>query len=237
MDLKMLFLLAGGMLVSASSVDKHRLVAGLFENYDKRIEPFDDDYPLDVKMDLTLIEIMDIDETKQVMTTHSWITLKWVDARLAWQPEHFGDVTDLRIPSDMIWTPDLTLKNTVELNNQLLPGGQNNAILLSSGEVILVYQAILKTSCRVDLSYFPMDQQMCRISFHSWSYTGDKLNVTNGAGEPGDLNEYISNMEWILLSYEKSRDTTFYTCCPEPYITLNFDVVLRRRPCSSWSIS
>ncbi|XP_067649911.1 neuronal acetylcholine receptor subunit alpha-10-like [Haliotis asinina] len=229
MYLKMLFLLAGGLLVSASSGNKRRLLADLFRSYNKRIEPFEDNAPLHVKIELNLIEITDIDEKKQVMTTHAWVRLIWRDATLAWQPEDYAGVTDLRIPSDMIWTPDVRVQNTVELNDQLSPNGQTNAVLFSNGEVLLVYQAILKTSCRVDLSQFPLDQQMCRIMFHSWSYSGDQLNITNEGGS-GDLQDYISNAEWELMTYNKSQSTIFYACCPEPYITVNFDVVLRRRP-------
>ncbi|XP_067650019.1 acetylcholine receptor subunit alpha-1-A-like [Haliotis asinina] len=229
MDVKTLLLFLGWMLVPAACNPKQRLVADLFRSYDKRVEPFGPNTTLDVRMDLTLVEISGIDEQNQVMTTNCWITLIWKDASLEWQTEKYENVTDIRVPADSIWTPDLRIKNAVEID-LLSSSGPNNAILQSSGHVLLNYQAILKTSCEINVTSFPMDQQECRMLFESWTYHGDRLNITNGERGAALLNEYVSNTGWNMISFNKDRWVLYYSCCPEPYITLVYTVTLRRRP-------
>ncbi|XP_071108615.1 neuronal acetylcholine receptor subunit alpha-10-like isoform X2 [Haliotis cracherodii] len=227
MDVKTVLLLVAGMLACNP---KHSLVTDLFRNYDKRVEPFGPNETLDVWMDVTLVEVSDIDERKQVMTTNCWIHLVWRDTSLAWQQEDYENVTDLRIPSDAIWTPDIRIKNSVEVNNQMSPSEHNNAIVQSSGEVLLTYQVILKTLCTIYVAYFPMDQQHCQMTFQSWTSNGDQLNITNGESGDVGLYEYIVSAEWDMVSFKKSRNVLTYQCCPESYLTLTYRVVVRRRP-------
>ncbi|XP_046571055.1 neuronal acetylcholine receptor subunit alpha-10-like isoform X5 [Haliotis rubra] len=229
MDVKPVLLVIGWMLASAACNPKQRLVADLFRYYDKRVEPFGPNTTLDVRMDLTLVEISDIDEKKQVLTTNCWIYLRWEDASLAWQPEKHKNVTEIRVPADAIWTPDMRIKNSVE-SNQISPSGINNAILRSSGNVLVFYQVILKTSCQIDVASFPMDQQQCRMMFESWTYHGDQLNISSGEQGAPSLSEYLSNAEWELISYTNARQVLYYSCCTEPYLTLTYTMTLRRRP-------
>lgn len=36
---------------------------------------------------------------------------EWSDYKLRWDPAEFGNVTSLRVPSEMIWIPDIVLYN------------------------------------------------------------------------------------------------------------------------------
>ncbi|XP_067650430.1 acetylcholine receptor subunit alpha-1-B-like [Haliotis asinina] len=230
MDVKPVLLFTGWMLASVACNPKQRLVADLFRNYDKRVEPFGPNTTLDVRMDLTLVQISDVDEKKQVLTTNCWIYLTWIDAALAWQPGKYKNVTNIRIPADSIWTPDLRLRNSAEVNNQISSSGQNNAILESSGTVSVSYQVILKTWCQIYVASFPMDQQHCVMIFETWTYRGDQLNISNGERGQASLFEYIPNGEWELTSFLKYRQTFQYPCCPEPYFTLKYILTLKRWP-------
>ncbi|XP_046571031.1 CHRNA7-FAM7A fusion protein-like [Haliotis rubra] len=114
--------------------------------------------------------------------------------------------------------------------NDISSSRLNNAILESSGNVGVPYQVILKTSCYINVASFPMDQQQCRMTFESWTYHGNQLNISNGERGEASLSEYISNAEWELISFTKNRQVTHYSCCLEPYITLTYTVTMRRRP-------
>jgi len=39
---------------------------------------------------------------------------------------------------------------------------------------------------------------------------------------------YVKNAEWKLMDLSKSRESVKYSCCPEPYINLNFKMTLKR---------
>lgn len=49
------------------------------------------------------------------------------------------------------------------------------AILHHTGRVVWTPPAIFKSSCEIDVRYFPFDQQTCFMKFGSWSYDGDQV--------------------------------------------------------------
>lgn len=50
-----------------------------------------------------------------------------------------------------------------------------NTILHSDGRVLWIPPAIFKTSCEIDVRYFPFDQQTCHMDLASWTYTNDQV--------------------------------------------------------------
>ncbi|KAK6048820.1 hypothetical protein COOONC_13675 [Cooperia oncophora] len=37
--------------------------------------------------------------------------MKWNDFQLRWQPEDYGNITNLHVPPDRVWLPDIVLFN------------------------------------------------------------------------------------------------------------------------------
>ncbi|CAM9190771.1 unnamed protein product, partial [Lampetra planeri] len=54
------------------------------------------------------------DEKNQMMTTNVWVKQEWNDYKLRWNPEQYENVTSIRIPSELIWRPDIVLYNKYE---------------------------------------------------------------------------------------------------------------------------
>uniref|UniRef100_A0A915P5U5 Neurotransmitter-gated ion-channel ligand-binding domain-containing protein n=1 Tax=Meloidogyne floridensis TaxID=298350 RepID=A0A915P5U5_9BILA len=50
-----------------------------------------------------------LDEKNQVLTTNLWLEMRWSDARLQWDPNKYGGIRQLHIPSTDIWIPDFVL--------------------------------------------------------------------------------------------------------------------------------
>jgi len=40
-----------------------------------------------------------------------WILQEWNDYKLRWNPSEFDNVMSIRVPSEMIWVPDIVLYN------------------------------------------------------------------------------------------------------------------------------
>jgi len=50
-----------------------------------------------------------------------------------------------------------------------------NVVIYSHGEVLWIPPAIYKSSCTIDVQYFPFDQQECKMKFGSWTFNGDQV--------------------------------------------------------------
>lgn len=53
------------------------------------------------------------------------------------------------------------------------------AILRYDGQVIWKPPAIYKSSCGMDVEYFPFDEQTCFMKFGSWTYDGYTVSERN----------------------------------------------------------
>lgn len=86
----------------------------------------------------------------------------------------------------------------------------------------------VKTVCKIDITYFPFDEQRCTMVFGSWTYTSGSLNLKL-AREEVDLSGYIVSGEWDLVKAEAVRNVVKYSCCPDPFIDITYSILLRRR--------
>nr|XP_005886716.1 PREDICTED: neuronal acetylcholine receptor subunit alpha-10 [Bos mutus] len=90
----------------------HKLFRDLFANYTSALRPVaDTDQALNVTLEVTLSQIIDMDERNQVLTLYLWIRQEWTDAYLRWDPDTYGGLDAIRIPSSLVWRPDIVLYN------------------------------------------------------------------------------------------------------------------------------
>lgn len=52
-----------------------------------------------------------------------------------------------------------------------------NVVLRYNGEITWDSPAITKSSCVVDVSFFPFDWQQCNLTFGSWTYNGNQVET------------------------------------------------------------
>jgi nicotinic acetylcholine receptor len=106
-----LFLLIFQMLpLIDGNKDAARLFEDLLADYNKLVRPVDNNsQTVVVKFKLKLSQLLDVHEKNQIMTTNVWLQHSWTDSKLRWNPEDYGGVDVLYVPSDMIWLPDIVL--------------------------------------------------------------------------------------------------------------------------------
>ena len=51
-----------------------------------------------------------------------------------------------------------------------------NVVIFNHGDVLWIPPAIYKSSCTIDVTYFPFDQQECTMKFGSWTFNGDQVH-------------------------------------------------------------
>ncbi|XP_076250810.1 nicotinic acetylcholine receptor alpha2 isoform X2 [Rhynchophorus ferrugineus] len=151
-----------------------------------------------------------------------------------WDPQEYGGVTELYVPSEHIWLPDILLYNNAD--GEYVITTMTKAVLRYDGKIQWTPPAIFKSSCEIDVRYFPFDQQTCFMKFGSWTY-GSQIDLQHINQKPGqdivevgiDLREYYPSVEWDILAVPAERHEKFYPCCPEPYPDIFFNITLRRK--------
>lgn len=100
--------------------------------------------------------------------------------------------------------------------------------LFSDGTIQWFAPTEVKSICKIDITYFPFDTQVCTMVFGSWTFTGSFLNLSL-IRDTADLSGYTESGEWDLLEAKAKRNVVKYSCCPDPYIDITYTFVIRRK--------
>uniref|UniRef100_A0A8C6S768 Neuronal acetylcholine receptor subunit alpha-7 n=1 Tax=Neogobius melanostomus TaxID=47308 RepID=A0A8C6S768_9GOBI len=197
-----------------------RLYRDLMKNYNPLERPVNNDsHSLTVHFSFSLLQIMDVDEKNQVLTTNIWLQLYWTDFYLQWNTSEYPGVTNVRFPDHQIWRPDILLYNSAD--ERFDASFHTNILVNSSG-----YCQYLPPASTVARVFPGFDVQRCDLKFGSWTYGGWSLDLQM---IDADITGYIANGEWDLVEVPGRRNERFYDCCKEPYPDVTFTVVMRRR--------
>ena len=49
---------------------------------------------------------------------------------------------------------------------------QTNVVVSNEGNCLYVPPGIFKSTCKIDITWFPFDDQDCSLKFGSWTYNG-----------------------------------------------------------------
>ncbi|XP_070519588.1 nicotinic acetylcholine receptor alpha4 isoform X3 [Cardiocondyla obscurior] len=220
----------------AGNPDAKRLYDDLLSNYNKLVRPVvNTSDVLRVCIKLKLSQLIDVNLKNQIMTTNLWVEQSWYDYKLRWEPKEYGGVHMLHVPSDHIWRPDIVLYNNADGNFEVTLA--TKATIYHQGLVEWKPPAIYKSSCEIDVEYFPFDEQTCVLKFGSWTYDGFKVDLRHMDEKTGsnvvdvgvDLSEFYMSVEWDILEVPAVRNEKFYTCCDEPYLDITFNITMRRK--------
>ncbi|XP_047022323.1 acetylcholine receptor subunit alpha-like isoform X2 [Helicoverpa zea] len=221
---------------TAGNPDAKRLYDDLLSNYNKLVRPVVNTTDvLRVCIKLKLSQLIDVNLKNQIMTTNLWVEQSWYDYKLRWEPREYGGVHMLHVPSDHIWRPDIVLYNNADGNFEVTLA--TKATIYHQGLVEWKPPAIYKSSCEIDVEYFPFDEQTCVLKFGSWTYDGFKVDLRHMDEQAGsnvvsvgvDLSEFYMSVEWDILEVPAVRNEKFYTCCDEPYLDITFNITMRRK--------
>ncbi|XP_058808942.1 neuronal acetylcholine receptor subunit alpha-10-like [Phymastichus coffea] len=223
--------LVGVVLTRFGICDEHeyRLTKYLLDGYDAGVRPAtNSSEPLVVAFGLALHHIIDVDEKNQILTTNCWLTQAWTDHHLKWNASEFAGIRVIRVPYNRVWRPDTILYNNADpqYSSAVI---NTNVIVSHTGEVVWLSHGIFRSSCDIDVEYFPFDEQRCMLKWASWTYDGYQLELERQS-EQGDVSNYQANGEFDLVDFSATRNVQFYSCCPEPYPDITYEIRLRRRP-------
>uniref|UniRef100_A0A8C9Y2M5 Cholinergic receptor nicotinic alpha 3 subunit n=1 Tax=Sander lucioperca TaxID=283035 RepID=A0A8C9Y2M5_SANLU len=183
--------------------------------------------PVVVQFEVSMSQLVKVDEVNQIMETNLWLRHIWNDYKLRWNPRDFGGVEFIRVPSNKIWKPDIVLYNNAVGDFQV--DDKTKALLRYNGDVTWIPPAIFKSSCKIDVTYFPFDYQNCTMKFGSWTYDKAKIDLVL-IGSTINLKDFWESGEWTIIDAPGYKHDIKYNCCEEIYTDITYSLYIRRLP-------
>ncbi|XP_043239412.1 acetylcholine receptor subunit alpha-L1-like [Amphibalanus amphitrite] len=228
----LLFAVGASLLISAGCVLKEkRLHADLLAGYNRQTRPvLNESDTVHLQMGLGLIDFT-IDPVSDVMESLVWVRAMWVDEYLRWEPSEYDGLTKSFFNPNHIWMPDICLYNGWDTSCHVMAKLSSNAIVDSKGGVLIVPPVRLSHRCELDRTNWPRDVASCRLKFGSWTYDGNRLNVSyygGNAAAAADVSDLLQSSEWEVANFTAEREVKYYDCCPEAYHSITFMITARR---------
>ncbi|XP_076103500.1 acetylcholine receptor subunit beta-like 1 [Mytilus galloprovincialis] len=214
------------------SDDEVRLVNDLFgekSGYNPLIRPVENvNDTLTVAFNVALSQLINIDEKNQIMKTNVWLQMYWHDYQIRWDPSLYGGIKNIRIDHEKIWRPDIVLFNNADGNYEV--SYKSNVVLNFSGDHYWVPPAIYKSSCTIDVQYFPFDQQICEMKFGSWTFKGDQLQFKFYMNmDFVDPTDYLKSGTWDIIEFPGKIQRINDTESHDYKYLIVFKFILRRK--------
>ena len=179
---------------------------------------------LDIKMDIHIMSIEDIDEKRQTFTLRAFLEVTWKDEFLTWEPAKYGGVTSINVANSNIWLPDLAL---LDVYDTLTDIGQKDGrtVIDHEGSVVIWPFKMYTVGCKMKIRRFPFDTQTCILDFISWTNPVSVLDLKTS--DTLNLERYSENAEWALESYESVHYLLPYG--DDAWAHIKYVFVLRRK--------
>ncbi|XP_017569529.1 5-hydroxytryptamine receptor 3A-like [Pygocentrus nattereri] len=120
--------------------------------------------------------------------------MEWTDPDLAWSAQQYK-FTELMLPVDKIWTPDLTVDNAVETEVKPV---SSDILVSQDGTVQHSIQMYTTVVCGINLFNYPFVTDACPVALNGWSQSSCGLRF-----QYGNISTVgTSRGEWRTLSVE-----------------------------------
>ncbi len=81
-----------------------------------------------------------------------------------WNPIDYGNITKIRFPSSIIWTPDLIMMSSADSDSFRVTTDINLEVNYK-GLVTYFPTNLFKSNCLIKVGLFPFDTQNCNLTF------------------------------------------------------------------------
>ncbi|KFW04528.1 hypothetical protein N327_06331, partial [Fulmarus glacialis] len=195
------------------------------DRYNKLIRPAVNSSQLvSIELQVSLAQLISVNEREQIMTTNVWLNQEWIDYRLAWKPSDYEGINKLRIPAKHIWLPDIVLYNNADGTYEV--SLYTNAIVKNNGSIRWLPPAIYKSACKIEVKHFPFDQQNCTLKFRSWTYDHTEIDMVLKTSM-ASMDDFTPSGEWDIVALPGRR--TVNPLDPN-YVDVTYDFIIKRKP-------
>lgn len=174
----------------------------LLTGYDRGVIPkLNQSEPLYINVSMTLYGILEVNSVKGVLSLVLSLSCFWYDERMVWTPADYGGIDKVIFSLTDIWYPTIALGTPIEFTE--ISQSWNKLVVESTGLTWLFAGDVIKSSCSMNMKYWPYDKQICKVSFLSVGYIRSSLEMLFSERAYVNYNALINN-EWIIedVTYE-----------------------------------
>ncbi|XP_044531583.1 5-hydroxytryptamine receptor 3C-like [Gracilinanus agilis] len=218
--------------INCTGFDVHGLNPAAFQSvFDKKafrpvVNP---NMPTRVNISFALSAILEVDAQIQLLTSFIWLELFWKNHFISWDPKECGGITDVTVAAEHLWLPDIFIVEFMDVDR--IP---TDLMAYVNYQGNIKYKKPMKVTsiCKLDIFYFPFDQQNCTLTFSSFLYTVNDmlLGLEKEVWQMTDTSQDLvqTQGEWQLLDIKKA--TPKLAVGSSLYDQIVFYVAIRRRP-------
>ncbi|XP_017291481.2 5-hydroxytryptamine receptor 3B [Kryptolebias marmoratus] len=161
-----------------------------------------------VFLQMAIYAILDVREVDQTFISYVWIDMKWNNPHISWNKSKFCDISEIIVPTDSLWKPDLMIEEMVE-KDKAPPSPFLK--LNSNGKVEYRNDLVVVSTCRMHIYKFPFDVQSCNVSFKSVVHSNKELeiffNKNNTALTKWSRRVMQTQYEWLFMNQSVTNKT------------------------------
>lgn len=192
--------------------------------YDKRVRPNYSGPPAMVNVSFHIIGISSVSEVQMDFTADFYFRQKWYDPRLEFKP--VNNIDELCVGAEFaekIWLPDTFFANEKTATFHKATTENTFIRVAHNGRVYRSIRLTVTCSCPMDLQYFPMDRQRCKIEIESYGYNTRDINYRWEKGnESVSLDGKIELPQFKVLGFKMGQ--TVQSLSSGDYIRLYCEV-------------
>ncbi|KAL2094911.1 hypothetical protein ACEWY4_009630 [Coilia grayii] len=224
---------------AVSGNQEAQLLKEIFGKYNKNIRPAQNPTDkVEVQVKLTLTNLISLNEKSETLTTSVWIELQWTDYRLAWNSTEHHGITVIRVPYSMVWLPDIGLENNIDGKFDVAYNA--NVLIDSTGYMYWLPPAIYRSTCAIEITFFPFDYQNCTMVFRSQTYSASEVDLMLASDDVTsqpiewvviDPEAFTENGEWAIR-HKPARKIINKKYTPDDleYQEIYFNLIIQRKP-------
>jgi len=209
------------------------------------ITPPPGETPVPVQVGIYLIDITNIDETRNTFDVELDVQVRWTDTRMAFDAEAAG--TDRRVyvgPKadkffDGLWTAQIVLANpvgqmgtgarkvTVHAVGQMGTGARKVTVH-ADGRIEISAQVNSTVRTNLDYRRFPFDSQVLPIILESFAWNNTVVELVPDLDRTGFAPEF-SLAEWDIESLDSNVADVLRVRDATPFSNINYEVRIQRQ--------
>jgi hypothetical protein len=203
--------------------------SALAEELDIGTTPPPGELPVPVTVGIYLVDITNIDETRNTFEVEMDAAVSWVDRRLAFDAEAAGTDRRIYVGAESqklhkgIWTAQIGVANPVGQ----LSVGQEKLTVFSDGRVDVVVRVGAVCKANLDYRRFPFDSQVLPINLESYAWNKEIVDLISDPGRTGFAPEF-SLAEWQVEAVDRHEDQVLRVRDDIPFSNLVFEIRITR---------